>query len=199
MELPIIKTEITYMEMLAPSAQPAKPMVEYSVSHVAKPDYDFYINLYRAVGRDYIWNYRPSQTRQEVTDLIQSDANQLYVLQKDGVAVGMAELDVTNPQDVEIIHFGLLPELTGKGIGGAFLQHIITMLWDSGVNRVWLSTCGLDHAKAIPFYQNAGFKVFKTKEGEFKDYRYTDFYDMTDAPQIPQGVAYFNCQAGSAR
>lgn len=198
MTLPIIKTEITYMEMASRSVAHAPNLGGYTVDYVARPNFVFYINLYRDVGRDYIWNYRPGQTEAEVTALIQADNNQLYVLRDGDRAVGMAELDVSKPDDVEIIHFGLLPDLTGKGIGGEFLQHIVNMLWDRGVKRIWLSTCGLDHPKAIPFYQKAGFSVFKTKEGEFIDYRHSDFYSKDDAPQIPHGVPYFNCQKGAA-
>jgi hypothetical protein len=45
----------------------------------------------------------------------------------------------------------------------------------------------MDHPKAIRFYEAAGFVPFKTKMGEFKDWRFTGFYDMADAPQIPFG------------
>jgi hypothetical protein len=50
-----------------------------------------------------------------------------------------------------------------------------------------LSTCGLDHPKAVKFYEAAGFGVFKRTNGEFRDWRFTGFYDMSDAPQIPLG------------
>jgi hypothetical protein len=46
----------------------------------------------------------------------------------------------------------------------------------------------MDHPKAVQFYENAGFAKFKTSVGEFKDWRFTGFYQMADAPQIPYGT-----------
>lgn len=46
----------------------------------------------------------------------------------------------------------------------------------------------MDHPKAISFYEAAGFQTFKSKMGEFKDWRFIGFYDMKDAPQIPLGM-----------
>lgn len=196
MELPLIKTKITYMDMtggLARSGQDTE-LNEYTLHLEKKPNVEWYIDSYRTIGRDYIWNYRPGQTIEDIRNIIQSDNCEIYTLCKGDAAIGMAELDVSDPKNIEIVHFGLIPAFVGQGIGQKFLLQIITMLWARQPDRIWLSTCGLDHPQAISFYQNAGFMIFKTTDGVFKDYRYSDFYTLEDAPQIPHHVDYFNCQ-----
>ena len=194
MEIPNIKTVITYLEMRQDPHLTQLDLPGFEIRHESKPDVQFYLNLYRDVGRDYIWNYRPGQTVDEIKRLIHSAQNELHVLYKDGRAIGMAELDVTDAKNVEIIHFGLIPAFTDQKIGREFLACVVAMLWARGIDRVWLSTCGLDHPKAIRFYRAAGFDIYALKTGEFKDWRFGDFYDREDAPQIPLAVPFFNCQ-----
>jgi GNAT superfamily N-acetyltransferase len=184
-DIPTIKTMVTYMEMVTNPLLPDIALDGYELKIERDVDVHFYLDLYREIGRDYIWNYRPGQTVDEVGEIIQSDRTRLYVLYDKGAAMGMAEIDLTDKSSPEIVHFGLLPAYIDKGLGRSFLHKIIYLLWQGGIDRLWLSTCDLDHPKAIAFYQNAGFKVFKTKEAIFKDWRYTGFYNMTDAPQIP--------------
>lgn len=195
MDLPTIISPVTYLEMVArPESRGVVLADRYELRHMRQPDVDFYLNLYRVVGRDYIWNYRPGQTRAEVEAIIHSYNTELHVLYEDGQAIGLAELDVTASNDVEIVHFGLIPERTNKDIGRNFLACLLERLWERPLTRIMLSTCGLDHAKAIRFYQAAGFKIFEMKIGTFKDYRLSEFYHPSDAPDIPLGVAFYNRQ-----
>lgn len=188
MNLPIIESLVTYLEMTSNPGLTQVPLGEFSLSRDACPQVDSYLDIYRKVGRDYIWNYRPGQSREEIKGIIESPSQWLYLLHHDGKVVGMAELDASNPKDIELVHFGLLPSYLHQGIGKPFLHNITSIVWESGPERMWLSTCGMDHPKAIRFYEKAGFKIFKTKMAEFIDYRFSDFYSMTDAPQIPYGI-----------
>lgn len=147
-----------------------------------------YIDLYREIGRDYLWNYRPGQSLTEIAEIIHSPKTWIYLLFDRERAVGMAELDVSNPEDIELVHFGLIPRLLNRGLGRLYLQNVLRVVWESGAARIWLSTCGMDHPNAVTFYEVAGFVIFKTARGEFKDWRFTGFYDMSDAPRIPFGV-----------
>lgn len=189
MTLPVIKTWVAYLEQTTAPAQEPQPLRGFTLKLLKTPDVDFYINLYRDIGRDYIWNYRPSQSLEEIEALIQSEDTALYVLYEGEIAIGMAECDVSDPQNFEIVHFGLIPQYVDKGIGKLFLNNIVFLLWARNPRRLFLSTCGMDHEKAVSFYENAGFKVFKKKDDvAFVDYRFGDFYDMNDAPQIPHGT-----------
>ena len=188
LEVPVIYSEVTYLEMVKePQVQPAD-LGRFSMRRVDNMRVADYIDIYREVGRDYLWNYRPGQSDEEIRAILSSPATWMYLLLEEGRAVGMAELDVSNSDDVELVHFGLIPRFLNQGIGKLFLQNIISLVWKTGIRRMWLSTCGMDHPKAIRFYEAAGFVPFKTKLGEFKDWRFTGFYNMADAPQIPYGM-----------
>lgn len=188
LEVPVIYSEVTYLEMIKdPHVRPAD-LGRFSMRRVENMSVADYMDIYREVGRDYLWNYRPGQSDEEIRAILSSPATWMYLLFEEGRAVGMAELDASNPNDVELVHFGLIPRFLNQGIGKLFLQNIISLVWETGVRRMWLSTCGMDHPKAIRFYEAAGFIPFKTRMGEFKDWRFTGFYNKADAPQIPYGA-----------
>ena len=186
-DIPIIKSWVAYLEQTAPVKSEYKnTSSDLKIVRQKDVSADDYLNIYREVGRDYIWNYRPSQTKQEVQSIISSpDTHLFYFYQGDDV-IGFSEVDALNPKEVEIVHFGFLPKYINKGFGKIIFQMLLNALWELKPERLILSTCGLDHPKAVKFYEAAGFSVFKKKEDvEFQDYRYTDFYELTDAPQIP--------------
>lgn len=81
--------------------------------------------------------------------------------------VGVVCYDLHPGADVEIRTFGLLPEFTGKGLGGHALTLAIQQGWAlaPGVRRVWLHTSTADHPNALPNYHRRGFRTFKTEEG----------------------------------
>jgi len=187
-DVPVIRSSVTYLEMRSdPSFQPIE-LGGFELLRTARIEVAAYLDIYKAVGRDYLWNYRPGQTTDEIAEIIHSPNTWIYLLMQGDRTVGFAELDAQNPKDIELVHFGLVPELIEKGIGRKFLQNIIAIVWSTNPERMWLSTCGLDHPKAVRFYQNAGFSIFKTTTAEFKDWRATGFYAPTDAPQIPPGT-----------
>lgn len=185
-ELPKLKATVTYLELLTNPHVSDLDLTPYTFEKI-NLSLKEYINLYREIGRDYIWNYRPGQTDEEIQNVLDANTTSIYVLMSNNTKIGMAEIDNNSPDGTEIVHFGLLPAYINKGIGQKFFQKILHTLWQNPIERMFLSTCSLDHPKAPNFYQNAGFKIFKTKEAEFIDYRFSDFYEMTDAPQIPHG------------
>ena len=87
----------------------------------------------------------------------------LWVLTVDDVVAGYYELRREEDASVEIVYFGLLPEFTGRGLGGHLLTDAVERAWASGARRVWLHTCSFDHPFAIQNYLDRGFAVFKTE------------------------------------
>ena len=65
------------------------------------------------------------------------------------VPAGFAELDFRGLPSAELLHFGLIPEFIGQGLGPRLLQHTIEAAWARATERFWLHTCSLDHPKAI--------------------------------------------------
>lgn len=186
-DVPIIKSIVTYLEMLTDPGLPAVDIEGFTLVRAEQLPVREYLEIYRQVGRDYLWNYRPGQSEEEISAILNSPATLIYLLKEGERTVGMAEVVLTEPGDVELVHFGVVPSVINRGVGRRFLQNVMHLVWSTGIRRLWLSTCGMDHPKAIRFYQSAGFVVFKTKMGEFKDWRFTGFYSMSDAPQIPYG------------
>lgn len=185
--VPLIRSEITYLEMTANPKLSEPDLGVFRLQRVENLSVEDYLDIYREIGRDYLWNYRPGQTSSEISKIINAPSTLIYLLYSGDEAVGMAELDAVNPNDIELVHFGLLPRFLNQGIGRTFLQAVLYLVWSRDVKRMWLSTCGMDHPKALRFYESAGFVPFKSTAGNFKDWRFTGFYEMSDAPQIPYG------------
>ncbi|GIG63451.1 N-acetyltransferase [Longispora fulva] len=82
--------------------------------------------------------------------------------------VGVVCYDLRAGGDVEIRTFGLLPEFTGRGLGGHALTLAIRRGWElvPGVRRVWLHTSSADNPNALPNYHRRGFDTFKTEEDD---------------------------------
>jgi GNAT superfamily N-acetyltransferase len=48
--------------------------------------------------------------------------NELHVLHVDGKPAGFAELNRRQPDEIELVQFGLMPEFIGQGLGKWFMQ-----------------------------------------------------------------------------
>ena len=97
----------------------------------------------------------------ELAAVIRDPLNETHVLHVNGSPAGFAEVDRHEPQQIELVQFGLFPEFIGQGLGKWFLQWTIDKVWSYETQRFWLHTCSLDHAAALPTYQHAGFKLVK--------------------------------------
>jgi GNAT superfamily N-acetyltransferase len=65
--------------------------------------------------------------------------------------------------DVEIVSFGLVGDVHGRGWGGALLEHALRRGFELG-RRVWLHTCTLDSPRALPNYQARGLVPFRVEQ-----------------------------------
>jgi GNAT superfamily N-acetyltransferase len=65
---------------------------------------------------------------------------------------------------VEIVYFGLLPSMIGKGLGSAMLTLVVQEAWRiEDTQRIWLHTCSEDHPHALANYEKRGFRLFRTE------------------------------------
>ena len=80
--------------------------------------------------------------------------------------VGVVCYDLHPDSEVEIKTFGLLPEVTGKGMGGHALTLAIRQGWEltPRTRRLWLHTSSADSRNALPNYHRRGFRTFKIEE-----------------------------------
>lgn len=158
----MVEVTVYYLEMLAPSERSVpSPRDGLTVHHVQAPTVPYYRSLYNAVGNDFYWLSRRKMPDEALAAILSDPRDELHVLHVDGTPAGFAELDRRQPQEIELIQFGLKPAFIGQGLGKWFLQWTIDKAWSYEPKRFWLHTCTLDHPAALPNYLKAGFVLFK--------------------------------------
>ncbi len=157
-----VDVTVYYLEMLAPAHRsvPA-PRSSLTVLHVPSPSVPYYRSLYDAVGKEFHWLSRRKMSDEALAAILGDPRNELHVLHVDGTPAGFAELDRRQPQDIELVQFGLTSDFIGQGLGKWFLQWTLDKAWSYEPKRFWLHTCTLDHPAALPNHLKAGFKQFK--------------------------------------
>jgi ribosomal protein S18 acetylase RimI-like enzyme len=161
----IVATRI-YLEITEPRALRRGRVPEVDV-HVARKDPcepEFWRWLYTTVGAAYHWVDRLPWTDEEARAYLTDPAISLWVLTAEATVAGYFELKHEGDGNTEIVYFGLLPEFTGRGLGGFLLTEAVERAWAAGARRVWLHTCSLDHPSALQNYLARGFTVFQTEQ-----------------------------------
>ena len=156
----------TYLEMTDREAlQPARASrVPFDLVRVEIPCPELNRFLYTAAGADWAWYSRLSWDYARWLAYLDRDELETWVAYVSGTPAGYFELERQGPDNVEIIHFGLLPHFIGQGIGGALLYETIRRAWDMGPKRVWVHTCDMDHPHALRNYQARGLHIYKTED-----------------------------------
>jgi GNAT superfamily N-acetyltransferase len=156
----------TYLEMTDPLAlRPGRaPEGDVRVARRDPCEPEFWRYLYATVGEAYRWVDRLAWTEDEIRGYLTDPAVSLWVMSVGDAVAGYFELRRELDGSVEIVYFGLLPEFTGRGLGGYLLTDAVERAWTSGARRVWLHTCSFDHPFAIQNYLDRGFTVYKTEQ-----------------------------------
>ncbi len=181
-----IAAVVTSLEMLAPvPPRPERRDGPWSLRAVPRPDVDWYLELYRRIGADWLWFSRLEMPRAEVAAIIASPDVDLYAVEFEGRDEGVLELDFREPRTCELAFFGLTPALLGQGAGRWLMNRAIPLAWARDIDRLWLHTCTLDHPEAVPFYMRSGFVPYKRCVEVAPDPRLTGALPETAAPQVP--------------
>lgn len=117
--------------------------------------------------------------------VLNRSTTELFVAEREGGEIGIAELDGSRPADVEIAFFGLFPEAIGKGLGRPFMMELLDRAWNDSAARVWLHTCTLDGPAALSFYTKCGFRPYKRAIEVADDPRIRGILPEDAAPQVP--------------
>ena len=121
--------------------------------------------LYDAVGRDWSWEDMPKRPDEVVRDWMDPARMTLWTLIEHGWPQGFFMLDEGEAGVTEMVYFGLVPEAIGKGLGGWLLKTAILTAWQRpGLTRLKVDTCTLDHPRALPSYQKAGFHPVRRED-----------------------------------
>jgi GNAT superfamily N-acetyltransferase len=157
-----VETRVTYLEMTAPPARPARPAPrsDLEIRLAQRPTVSFYRYLYAAVGEPWTWTVRRCLSDVELHAILSDPKVEVNVLWVGGVPGGYVELDRRSPPDIEVAYFGLMPEFIGQGLGRYMLDWAIHHAWRMRPRRLWLHTCDLDHPRALDLYRGAGFRIY---------------------------------------
>ncbi len=145
------------------------------VQRALRPTLHFYRYLYETVGTPYLWFARSVLSDEELAAIIHHDSVEVMVLYVDGCPVGFAELDRrgqgAGPDDVDITHFGVVPEYLGQGLGLRFLDRVVDHAWGDDPARIIVHVAAFDHPRALMVYQRAGFVPYDKRNVVVQDPR----------------------------
>jgi len=182
-ELAAVVTSLEMCERPRRRPLPASPL---RLARWAEPDLQNYRALFRRVGSPWLWFSRLVLDDEALAAIIRHPQVEVHaVIDRTGIEVGMLELDFRRPSECELAFFGLVPELTGKGLGNWLMGHALALGWRKDVVRMWVHTCTLDHPGALGFYQRHGFTPFARAIETFADPRLIDILPREAAPQTP--------------
>lgn len=153
----------TYLELRAPEqlrpAHAADPAIRFiERARIATSDYR---RLYRDVGARWHWHDRDAWSDEELSAYLARPNVHVWECLVAGESAGYFELVRSDDGAVEIAYFGLTLDFTGRGVGKAMLTRAAQEAWALDASRVWLHTCTLDSASALPNYKARGFQEFR--------------------------------------
>jgi len=181
-----IASVVTFLEMRKPPPlRPPQTPASLSVRRIENPSIDWYRKLYRAVGQEWLWFSRLRMKDQELAAIIQDPQVLIYAASDGNEDKGLLELDARVGSEIEISYFGLTSDLVGRGAGQYLMGCALKAAWDRNPDRVWVHTCTLDHARALPFYLKAGFVPYKRAIEIADDPRLTGETSRAVAPHVP--------------
>ncbi len=186
---------VTSLEMRAPQVArtPQKSALKL-VRWSAPVDRDRYRALFRQIGENWLWQGRLVMDDATLATTLDSPTTEIHIpSRRDGTPVGLLELDFAVPGACELAYFGLVPGMTGNGHGGWLMAHAMRLAWSggdqrttrTGISRVWVHTCDLDHPGALGFYMAQGFVPFARSIEILPDPRAIGIHPREAAARVP--------------
>jgi GNAT superfamily N-acetyltransferase len=156
-----IAAVVTHLEMTERPTLPPDPPGAWTLRRVERPDPDWYRELYRRIGEEWLWFSRLRMSDTELAALIGSPAAEIHALVQGDRDEGLLHLDFSTPGQCELSLFGVTAQLIGGGAGRFLMNRALQRAWSEGITRVWVHTCSFDHPCALAFYQRSGFRPFR--------------------------------------
>jgi GNAT superfamily N-acetyltransferase len=180
-----IATVVTHLEMTARPAPRSDSAGAWTLRRVEMPPLDWFRDLYRRVGEEWLWISRIRMPDAELAAIIQSPLMEIYALAHEGGDEGLLELDFREPGQCEFVSFGVTEKLVGTGAGRWLMNRALEFAWSRPVTRVWLHTCTFDHSSALAFYQRSGFRPFRRQVEVVNDPRLDGTVPRIVARHVP--------------
>lgn len=155
-----LDVDVTFLEIMWGDAD-VSPLPEgLALTRLAPSALALYRRLYVDVGAEYCWWMRRKMPDDALGALLQESERFVMVLHDQrGAPLGFYELDLSHPRRGDLAYFGLLPCAIGQGLGRLLLGRAIAHAFAAGMSRLAVNTCTLDHPRALPNYERAGFCV----------------------------------------
>jgi len=176
-----IAAVVTHLEMTERPTPRPDPPASWTLRRVAAPDLDWYRDLYRRIGEEWLWSYRLQLSDAELAPIVAAPSIEVYALVHGGCDEGILHLDLRQAGECEVVLFGVTAKLIGSGAGRWLMNRALEIAWSHPISRLWLHTCSLDHPSAPEFYQRSGFRPFR-RQIEISD-------DPRLAGILPRGAA----------
>ena len=181
-----IATIVTSLEMTTPPRPAPLPASALRLVRWRDPAAEKYRALFRRIGEPWLWFSRLVLSDDELIAIIHDPAIEIFAVNdRQGIEIGILELDFRAAGICELGFFGFVPELAGKGHGRWLMAQALSLAWRKGIGRVWVHTCTLDHPSALGFYRRSGFVPFAQAVETFADPRLAGVLSREAAPQIP--------------
>lgn len=177
---------VTCLEMRGrPVLRPERAATPWRLREVREPDADWYREIFRRVGLEWLWFSRLAMPRGELEAILRSPDNEVYALEVDGRDEGLVELDFRQAAQCELSFFGVTRAVQGEGAGRWLMNRAIERAWSRPIERFWVHTCTHDHPDALAFYVRTGFHPYARRVEIADDPRLLGLAPTDAAPHIP--------------
>ena len=176
---------VTHLEMRSPPPDRVADAPESVIFRQVTPTLDWYRNIFRRVGAEWLWFGRLKLDDAALAAMLQDPARQFYTLTRDGTDEALLELYFKPDGDCELAYFGLTAKLIGSGAGRYLMNQAIRLAWEKPINRLHLNTCTHDSPQALEFYKRSGFTPYARQIEVDDDPRLTGLLPRDAAPRIP--------------
>ncbi|MFN8059845.1 MAG: GNAT family N-acetyltransferase [Vicinamibacterales bacterium] len=139
--------------------RPSRLSGDLKVARVGEPCAELNRFLYTAVGGDYHWTDCLDWTYAEWQRFVERRELHTWVGYVHDTPAGYFELEERPDRSVHILHFGLLRQFIGRGLGGQLLTEAVLRGWELLPERLCLHTNTLDGEHALANYLARGFVV----------------------------------------
>jgi GNAT superfamily N-acetyltransferase len=181
-----IGTIVTSLEMRArPALRALPPQPGFALRRVERPEPQWFRDLYRHIGENWLWFMRLKMPDEALIAIIQHPARAIYTLVHDGRDEGLIELDFAEKGDCELAFFGVSPPFVGTAAGRWLMNEAVRLAWAQPIGRFWVHTCTFDHPSALAFYIRSGFAPFRQQVEISDDPRLDGTLPRTAAPHVP--------------
>jgi GNAT superfamily N-acetyltransferase len=186
-----IATLVTYLEMRRrPSLRPASRFAHSSrealeLRPLGTADPAAYRRIFRRVGEDWLWCSRLLMPDEELRAILENPQTEIHVLHRQDRPIGLLELDFSRDGECELVFFGLVKEMIGRGVGRHLMNEAIALAWAKPIRRFLVHTCGFDHPGAVDFYRRSGFRPFALAVEVLEDPRLSGHLPRSAAPHVP--------------